>query len=181
MKCEHFVLNHETGSAFTRLRARLHARRCPKCAQAQRRLADLGRMLATPADLTPYHRRIWERAAADTAAEFAPVRTWLTPPRLALAGGLAVAAAVVVAIVLSVGGKQMPDGERIVKNPNPPTGIKTRLLKESATELAELEAGLNQMETSLNQLAKEAELLEPRRAISELAALYPPLDPADSS
>jgi hypothetical protein len=181
MKCEHFVLNHETGSALARLRARLHARRCAKCAAAQRRLAELGRALAAPADLTPYHRRVWERAAADAAPQLAPARQWLTPPRLALAGGLAVAAAVVVAIVLSVGGKQMPGGASIVKNVDPPNGIETQLLKESAAELAELEAGLDQMEKSLNRLAQEAELLEARRAISELAALYPPLGSGDSS
>lgn len=181
MKCEHFVLNHETGSAFMRLRARLHARRCVKCAQAQQRLADLGRALAAPADLTPYHRRVWERAAADTAPQLTPTRQWLSPPRLVLAGGLAVAAAVVVAVVLSVGGKQTHDGEQIVENANSPTGIKTHLLKESAAELAELEAGLDQMETNLNQLAEEAELLEARRSIRELAAMYPPLGNGESS
>jgi hypothetical protein len=181
MKCEHFVLNHETGSALTRLRARLHARRCAKCAASQRRLADLGRALADPADLTPYHRRVWERAAADKLPQLAPARPWLTPPRLALAGGLAVAAAVIVAFVLSLGGNQTPDGETIVKSSAPPTGIQTQPLLDSAAQLAELEAGLVQMETNLNHLAKEAELLEARRAISELAAMYQPLGNADSS
>jgi hypothetical protein len=143
-------------------------------------LASLGDVLAAPTDLTPYHRRVWERAAADADSQLAPARPWLAPPRLALAGGLAVAAAVVVAVVLSVGNRQTPDGGQIVKNPDP-TGINTQLLKEFATELADLETGLIQMETNLSQLAEEAERLEARRAISELAALYPPLGPGDSS
>jgi hypothetical protein len=180
MKCEHFVLNHETGSALARLRARLHARRCAKCAATQRRLADLGDVLASPAELTPYHRRVWERAASDSARELAPARPWLTPPRLALAGGLAVAAAVVVAIMLSAGGKQTPDGGTIVKSPNSPSSViaADRIQPE---DVAHLQIGLDQVERELQRLADDAELLEARSAISELAALYPPLGNGDSS
>ena len=180
MKCEDFVTAHETGSAVTRLRARLHARHCPQCATMQHRLSVLRNALAAPVDLTPCHRRVWERAAIDTAP--APARSWFTGPQLALAGSLSLAAAVVVvAIILSAGDKQTPDNGTIVKNSGPPTGIKTHELRESAADLAALEAGLAQMEAALNQLAEEAELLEARRAISELAALYPPLGSGDSS
>jgi hypothetical protein len=179
MKCEDFVTAHETGSAVTRLRARLHARHCPQCATMQHRLSELRHVLGSPMDLTPYHRRVWERVAIDTAP--APARSWFTGPQLALAGSLTLAAAVVVAIVLSVGDQQTPDGGMIVKSVGPPPGIETQALAESAADLAALEAGLAQLEADLNKLADEAALLEARRAISELAALYPPLGSGDSS
>ena len=181
MKCEHFVLNHETGSALTRLRARLHARRCAKCAQAQRRLAELGDTLAMPAELTPYHRRVWERAAAETTSELRPVRSWLAGPRLAMAGALAVAAAVVVAIMLSVANNNAPTQIRIANTPNSQSGVVVLPMRILPEEVAQLESGLDGVERDLQRLAKDAELLEARAAISQLAALYQPLGNGDSS
>jgi hypothetical protein len=179
MKCEEFITNHETGSVISRLRAKAHARHCPKCAQAQKRLADMRGALAVPADLTPYHRRVWERAAAEAAVEPAAAWSWLTGPRLAMAGGLAVAAAVIVAVVLSVPDTNVPESGKIARPTDPPSGVvPVRIMPE---ELAQLESGLNQVAHDLEQLAQEAELLEARRAISELAALYPPLGAGDSS
>ena len=181
MKCEHFVLNHETGSALTRLRARLHARRCAKCAQTQRRLAELGQVLAAPADLTPYHRRVWERAAAETASELAPKSTWFAGPRLAMAGALAVAAAVVVAMMLSVANNNAPKQTKIAGTPNSKSGVVTLPVQILPEEFAQLQIGLDQIERDLQRLASDAELLEARNAISQLAALYQPLGNGDSS
>jgi hypothetical protein len=182
MKCEDFTANHEAGSALAKWRAMVHARHCAKCAAVRERLVELRQTLSVPAEITPYHRRVWERAAADAAAAGpAPVWSWLTGPRLAMAGGLAVAAAIIVAVVLSVTGNNARDGEVIVENTKSPSGVVILPLRILPEEVAQLENGLNQVETDLKRLAEEAALLEARDAIGKLAAMYQPLGGADSS
>jgi hypothetical protein len=183
MKCEDFTANHEAGSALAKMRARIHARHCAKCAAVREQLIELRQTLSVPAEITPYHRRVWERAAADAAPEAVatPAWSWLTVPRLAMAGGLAVAAAIIVAIVLSVANNNAPDGERIAGNADPPSGVTILPLRILPEEVAQLENGLNQVEADLKRLAEEAALLDARDAISALAALYQPLVAGDST
>jgi hypothetical protein len=180
MKCDDFIVKHEAGSALAKWRATVHARHCAKCAAVRERLIELRRTLSVPAEITPYHRRVWERAAADAAAGPAPAWSWLTGPRLAMAGGFAVAAAIIVAIVLSVASNNPRNGERIVENTNPPS-VEILPLRVLPEEVALVEHGLNQVEADLKRLAEEAALLDARVAINELAALYPPLGAEDSS
>jgi hypothetical protein len=96
-----------------------------------------------------------------------------------VAGSLALAAAVLVAIVLSVGNRDLPDDRMIVEKP--PTGIEIHSLKASPEELAQLNSQLDQVAADLDRLAQQAELLDARRAVSELAALYRPLGAEDPS
>ncbi|MEX2139122.1 MAG: hypothetical protein WD894_07675 [Pirellulales bacterium] len=181
MKCDDFLLNYEAGSTVNRLQARLHARRCARCAVTRERLNELRKQLAAPAEISDYHRRVWERAAIDQAPE--PVWRWVARPRLALAGGLAVAAALVVALVLSVPRNDEPQDGRIAEHFQPPTAqtVTTFLLGATPAEISELELGLNQIEVDLDDLAEEAARLEARQAISELAAMYQPLGSGDST
>lgn len=180
MKCEDFTSKFESGTAVERLQASLHARRCPKCSAARQRMCDLRRELAAPAELTAYHRRVWEQAAVDQAPE--PVWRWLAQPRWAAAGGLAIAATVIVAIVLSMPKPDdSADQQVAVKPPSPPSNVVTVPLRMPPEEMVALESGLDQVAADLDRLAEEAARLEARRAISELAASYPPLGANDST
>jgi hypothetical protein len=180
MKCDEFLPCLTTGSAFARFRARWHSRRCPHCAAVQERLAAMVRELDAAAPLTAYHRRVWEQAAVEprTAAEASVdlSRRWTARPHLAVAGGLAIAAALLVAITLLVRPRNEKD-QQIVERPQ---GIRTELLAVSPAEIAELGRGLDQVEADLKRLEEQAALLQARREIGELAAMYQPLVPNDS-
>jgi hypothetical protein len=181
MKCDDFISAYETGSALRRLRARLHARRCPKCAATRDWLCQVRSGLIETAELTPFHRRVWERAAVDDGPR--PVLRSAVAPRWAIAGGATLAAVVVIAIVLSLPRKSGLNHGNIAVKSQPPSGsaIVTSPLQVAASEIAEIQVGLDQLAKDLDHLAEEAARLEARRALSELAALHPPLNSGDST
>lgn len=181
MKCDDFISAYETGSALTRLRAGLHASRCPKCAATRDWLRQVQSGLVEPAELTPFHRRVWDRAAVGDAPQ--PAWQRRTGPRLAIAGGLAIAAAIVVTLVLSSPRNEGAPDEEIARNVPRPVApnTKTRSLQVPAAEIKELEQGLDQLAMDLNRLAEEAERLEALRALNNLAAVHQPLNPGDST
>jgi hypothetical protein len=180
MKCDEFIAHYESHSAWRRLRARLHAHRCPTCASTRDWLSEVRRQLAASAEITPFHRRVWERAATDGKSE--PVSRRVAFPQLAIAGGLALAAVLVVALVLSLPKKHKVGPEDVVfdtpqRSSSP---IVTRPIESSQVELAALEAGLKQLEVDLERLSDEAASLEVLRALGELAAQHRPLNAGDS-
>jgi hypothetical protein len=181
MKCDDFISNNESRSPWSRLRARVHANRCPTCAATREWLTQVRRQLATSAEITPFHRRVWERAAAHEAPDPTPGR--IASRRFAVAGGLALAAALVVAFVLSLPKRDERRDKQLATNPHsrPASTIVTQSLKVPPGEIAALETGLDQLEADLKRLSEEAARLETLRAISELAAKYQPLNSGDST
>jgi hypothetical protein len=181
MKCDNFIANYEAHSAWSRLRARLHANRCPTCAATRDWLCQIRGQLAASAEITPFHRRVWERAAVDDSPQ--PVARRIATPQLAVVGSLALAASLVVALVLSPPQKDNMGPKSVVIN-TPQRSfstVVTRPLETSLAEIAALEAGLNQLEADLNRLSEEAARIEALRALSKLAAQYQPLDSGDST
>ena len=182
MKCDDFLPCLTTGSAIARLRARLHARHCSHCAHVQERLMAMRRELSSMEPLTAYHRRVWEQAAAQpwraADASVGLNRLWTARPRLAVASGLAIAAALLVAITLLVRPGNKNHEPDLVERP--PRGVQTELLAMSPAEIAELESGLDNVKADLDRLEEQAALIQARRAIGELAAMYQPLVPNDS-
>jgi hypothetical protein len=180
MNCDDFVAKFATGSMLTRLRARLHARRCAKCAAARDWLVRLRGEMSSPATLSGNHRRVWERAAN---AEVQPTASqWTLSPRLAIAGGLAVAAGIVVVLVLTRRVDNVNEREVAVEPRQPRKSLVVAApLRIPEAQLAELEMGLNQATTDLDRLAEDAARLEARRGLSELAAMYQPLGTPDST
>ena len=179
MKCEHFISNHEARSAWSRLRARLHANRCPTCAAKLDWLSQVRRQLATTAEITPFHRRVWERAAEAPQ----PVSRRIASPRFVVAGGLALAAVLMIALLLSLPERDEMDPENVVLHPpqQPSSTIVTRSIEISEAEFAALETGLIQLEADLNRLSEEAARLEVLRAIAELGAQHRLLSSGDST
>jgi hypothetical protein len=181
MKCDDFIANYEACSAWSRLRAQVHVKRCPTCASTRDWLSQVRSQLATPTAITPFHRRVWERAAAGDVPE--PVAQRIATPQLAVVGSLALAASLVVALVLSPP-ENDPKGpnEVVLKLPQRSSStIVTRSLEPSPAEIAALETGLDQLEADLKRLSEEAARLETLRALGKLAAQYQPLDPGDST
>jgi hypothetical protein len=179
MNCDDFVTKFATGSMLTRMRARLHARRCAKCAAARDWLVRLCGEMSAPVELSGNHRRVWERAAI---AEVQPAASqWTLSPRLAMAGGLAVAAGIVVMLVLTRRVDNVNDREVAVQPPPRKSLIVTEPLQVPVAQLVELEMGLNQITTDLDRLSEQAARLEARRGLSELAAMYQPLGTPDST
>ena len=183
MKCDDFLPCLTTGSAIARLRARLHARQCSHCAHVQERLMAMRRELSSAAPLTALHRRVWEQAAAQPRRAADPSvglnRMWTARPRLAVASGLAIAALLLVAITLLVRPANNRNEPIVVEVPRP--AVQTPLLAMSSAEIADLQRGLDQVEGDLDRLEGLANLLQARREIEELAAMYQPLAPSDSS
>jgi hypothetical protein len=181
MNCNDFIANHETGSIVARTRARLHAQRCAKCAATRDRLVQLRNELSTPAEISSNHRRIWERAALAEAP--VPVRHWAPASRFALAGGLAVAAAIIVMLVLSLINKDEVNDRNVATIPKQPreSTVVTVALRTPQDQIDELELGLNEVATDLDRLANAAARLEARRDLSDLAAMYQSLGPPDST
>jgi hypothetical protein len=181
MKCEHFIANYEARSLWSRLRARLHANRCPTCAATRDWLCQVRGQMAASAEITPFHRRVWERAAEGDAPQ--PVARRVATPQLAVVGSLALAASLVVALVLSPPkNEQMGPKDVVINQPQRSSStIVTRSLEPSPAEIAALETGLDQLEADLNRLSEEAARLEVLRTIGELAAQLRPLNSSDST
>ncbi len=182
MKCDQFISNYEAGSALDRLRAKAHARRCPRCAATREWLTQVQRQLHEPPELTPFHRRVWEQTAAEGAPQ--PIRHWIFRPRLAVAGGLAIAAFVVIALVLSLRRDVGPDNNgSVARRQNPPVAgpIETQPLQVSPKEIAQLETDLDRLAADLDRLAEEAARVEARRALGKLVAQHQPLESGDST
>jgi hypothetical protein len=180
MNCDDFISSFSTGSILAKTRARLHARRCAKCAAARDWLVRLRGELQAPVELSGSHRRVWERAAI---VEVQPTAShWTLSSRLAMAGGLAVAAGIIVVLVLSRPADQAI--ERTVARKSQQLGsstFETAPFSFEPQQLVELEFGLTQISSHLDRLAEEAARLEARRALSDVAAAYQPLGTPDST
>jgi hypothetical protein len=110
-----------------------------------------------------------------------PARRWFLQPSLAVAGGLAVAVAVIVAIVMSLPPRETSPDRNIVKGPKRGGDVVTMPLEVSLAEVTQLESGLTQLAQELDRLSEDAARLDARQAIDELAAAYQPLVPNDST
>jgi hypothetical protein len=181
MNCDQFIPNYEFGSAFERLRAGAHARRCRNCAATRDWLSQVRGQLRDGTELTDFHRRVWDQAATEDAPQL--IRHRMHRPQWALAAGLAIAALLLMALVLSF---SLDDGRgsgRVAQPPSPRStpAVQTRSLQIPAEEIAQLETGLDQIAANLDRLEEEAARLEARRALGELVSQLRPLDPGDST
>jgi hypothetical protein len=102
---------------------------------------------------------------------------------LALAGGLAVAATVIVALVFSLPRNDKSNERDVADNGKQPRAstVVTMPLRIPQAQIDELELGLNEVATDLDRLSHAAGRLEARRELSDLAAAYPSLGPPDST
>jgi hypothetical protein len=69
MKCDDFLPAMETGGSLQRIRARIHAAWCPKCAAVLAAFAAVKRQLATPSAISLQMRQTWDKSLDEIAQE----------------------------------------------------------------------------------------------------------------
>jgi ferric-dicitrate binding protein FerR (iron transport regulator) len=156
MKCDEFLRCRETGSFLAKARARIHAARCPACADAWRRFTEFRRGLAEPAAIGMRERALWMGAVGSGL----PARR-RRMSSLAFAGVAAAALIVAAAVWISKDGKTpqiMGPGDVRVSA----LGDEIRLQDEA------IRGGLAALSEELDALSHQAALLDVRRQIQQL-------------
>jgi hypothetical protein len=166
MKCDRVLPALVTRGFFGRWRARRHAARCPRCAIVINDLEKLvGELSAVPA-LTPAERQHWLRASDDVPSVR---RSW---PRLTRP---ALAAAVVAAVVIP-GGMWLNSRLVSIKTSSAVvTIVEAKVTRaESLREVDEIRTGVVGLIRDLDQLQREADLLDARRDADALEIQFAP-------
>jgi hypothetical protein len=166
MRCDKVLPALVTGGFFGRWRARRHAARCPRCATVINDLENLvGELSAVPA-LTPAERQLWLRACDDVPSVS---RSW---PRLIRP---ALAAAVIAAVVIPGGMWLSSRPVSIKSSPAVVTVVDTKVTRaESLREVDEIRTGVVGLIRDLDQLRREADLLDVRRDADALEIQFAP-------
>lgn len=174
MKCDDFLPNLETPGAFGRLRARLHALHCGRCAAVRRQFVAARRDWARPAPLTPAVRETWLQAAT-TASPAMRRRSTRTQVR-----ALAVAGAVVLVVTAVWTADRWTNrrADREVAAQQRPDAVIADIAAaadQPRVALDEYERGLDRVAAELAELEGLAELIDARRGVDRLSAAYRPL------
>jgi hypothetical protein len=158
MKCEECLSALETGNVWERRRARRHAAGCPSCAHAAATLDGWKSTLAAHDSLPSAHRQRWLSSAG---AEVGSRRRHRTAAYLAI--GTAAAAAVGLAIWLLRGPTDRPPAERQSRVVAASQSVPLELRTDPA-----IAPGLKQLAEQLEELSREAALLDERRQVGDL-------------
>ena len=166
MRCEDVLAAVAAGGLFDRWWARRHALRCTRCATAINDFESLiGELSAVPA-LTTAERRLWVRACDDF-----PLTSSVRPRSLRSAFAVAVAA-----LFLLTGGIWLKSRSAPVKTaPAVVVVVDTNVAKASSLrEVEEIRAGVVALVRELDQLQREADLLDARRDADALELRFAP-------
>jgi hypothetical protein len=166
MRCDDVLAALATRGLFGRWRARWHVARCPRCATAIDDFERLvGELSAAPA-LTTAERQLWLRACDDVPLARS---VWPRSLRPAFAGAVA-------ALLLLTGGIWLKSRSAHVKIP--PTVVvvvDTEVAKAlSLREVEEIRAGVVALGRELDQLQREADMLDARRDADALELQFAP-------
>jgi RNA polymerase sigma-70 factor, ECF subfamily len=166
MRCDDVLAALATRGLFGRWRARWHAARCPRCATAINDFEYLlGELSAVPA-LTTTERQLWLRACNDF-----PLANSVRPRCLRPAFAVAVAA-----LLLLPAGIWLKSRSAPVKIPPPVVVVvDTEVAKASSLrKVEEIRAGVVALVRELDQLQREADLLDSRRDADALELQFTP-------
>ena len=157
MRCDDFLPALETGGHLRRLRARCHAKRCPRCAAVSAAFAETKHRLATPEPLSPRVRQLWKQAADSPAEQHAGGRRWMW-----FATGLAAAACLV--LIFVKWGVRPPAVNHPIESSSP-AGVVVEEINP-APELSRLEAATGQLEGRLRQIEEQIARRDARREVA---------------
>jgi hypothetical protein len=169
MRCDKFLGRLETGGVLRQMAARWHAARCPRCARAKAALVEMKRDLASTVPLSDSQRRLWLQAGLGAAPE---------PQVRGRRVGIAIAATVAAGVLLAVAVALWPNrreptmSERAGLPPEVPAVATSVHELEIAVALTELEGEVTQLQSELDGVGREAELLEARQRVTEILAEY---------
>lgn len=151
MKCENFLETMETGTLWSRVLARRHAKRCLKCAQTWRQFLEIKQHLKTAEPLSSSQRRLWSQAAEVDAT----IPT-LSIIRVALPAVAAVIVLSIGSLVWLLNQKEAPQVQQVM--------IKDAVLRQHE----EIKAGLIALSEKLETLSSHAALLDERQQVRKL-------------
>jgi hypothetical protein len=166
MKCDKVLSALATRRFFSRWRARRHASRCPRCAAVIIDLDNLVSELSAVPALTSAERQRWLRACNDVPMV---TRFW---PRLTRP---ALAAAVFAGVVVSVGIWLKSRPVYLKTSPTVVTVVDAKVARASSLrEVEEIRTGVVALIGELDQLRREADLLDARRDADALELRFAP-------
>jgi hypothetical protein len=178
MKCEEFWSRMEAGGAVHRLLARRHAARCPSCRQSLAKLEAVKRGLAQSESPSTAQRRLWERA---TAADV----PYPTSPKYRVAIVAAFGMAVLLALAVGAwmaGLRPTDEPPPVVEHDNGPVKPEPLPVKQptvaqrpdddSLRRIHQMKSSLLALSQELDQLSRNASLLEERKQVGQLLSDY---------
>jgi hypothetical protein len=157
MKCDEFLIAMETGGFYRRMRARRHAASCPACGRILESFSVAKEGLVTHDPLSAHLRKLWERAAVETASP-----RWAIPWWAKLAGGL-VATAVVV-LVIKVGVIKKPATSSVPQMAA--EGQLTIVVLDSPEELDRMTRAVDQLAGELKDIAALADRVDAKHQVA---------------
>lgn len=164
MTCDKVLSALAAGGFFSRWRARRHAARCSRCVAVIKDLKGLAGELSAVPPLTPAERRLWLRACDDVPLVS---RFW---PRLTRP---AWAAAVAAVLLVSVGIWLISRSAHLKSSPTVVTVFDSEIVKASAlSEVEEMRSGIAALSRELDELQREADLLDARRDADALGRQF---------
>ena len=176
MKCDQFVSSLATGGSFRRWRARLHAARCPRCAELREQLRDIARELAEAPALTAAQRALWSAASVEESRP-SSTRMRMFRPYLAAAGVLVILAMIAAWAAWmrprQDGGREMIATERPSAKPKAEWNELLITLRADADRLGRELLALRH-QADLMDVRKDADALWARYAIRGPSRVAPP-------
>jgi hypothetical protein len=166
MRCDDVFAALGTRSLLGRWRARRHAARCPRCATAIDDFERLVGELSSAPALSAAERQLWLRACDDFPLALNVRRRSRRP---AFAG-------VIAALLLLTGGIWLMSSSTHVKTPAPVVLIVDAEVAKASSlrEVEEIRAGVVALGRELDQLQREADMLDARRDADALELQFAP-------
>lgn len=166
MKCENILVYLE-GYWPSRVRARLHTRRCESCRRAVEQWTQCKQALAEHPPLSEAARRAWMSAAVVEvrAAPRPAVLWWACATAVALCMGMGLWALL---------GNPRDDGKVIAKQRRPaapPGHVAEQRVSPPRKEADSIATGLRQLSRDLDSLRSLVETLDERRSLDGLVAV----------
>ena len=175
MKCDDFLPAFATGGVLRRIQAFIHAARCSRCAAVRKHFMEAKRHWGQADALTEFHRAAWRRAMA---AEPMPA-----PRRVPLAAKWAFASVafllVVVGTLILTGLPRHQAVVEVAQDRSPTGALKVPSAQNQLSDqisFVALERALDEIAVELNDLEKQAALLDVRKDLELLLTTYKPLD-----
>lgn len=169
MKCSEILSAWESSNWFRRGAARRHAAGCAECAQAVQALAVLKQQLAAIDTISLDERHRWMNAAHSEPATAALSRSRFS---LRVLGG---ACAALAAILIAWGGwyalRPLPPAEMASHNKTPIASDSAALLTIQSDPA--IRQGLVQLSAQLDELSRQAALLDEQRELRALMQQSP--------
>lgn len=181
MKCNDVLQAYAAGGVLARFRAQRHAVRCEACAAELVQFERAREELSRAPEMTETYRAVWMQAAIQRASDSGPA---VVPLRAAKQlrwspAGVALLTLATGAVIFSFYARQPATDVALIEHENEsPAQAGQRV---EFPRLKQMNQSLDELSRELKQLERQAELLDARRDLERLSAIYQPLGPTHTS